>query len=207
MISAYFCFIWVSRKSKLTERKRESKKYWGRAELWYIFSPSTMPTHTEPFFMNRTSENTHTRTHFLPERGKREFFPPPINLFSCNWWQRALLSDLPLHAIPLKNTALKMKTASFKDSPAICCQLASESLLSRTIVIFLRLFRAPQKLDLDFFHFWPSGRKEMSFHGEQRLKQKDSATDWWICVSPCRSLNMKRTSLRDSRRLPRAPSD
>lgn len=67
---------------------------------------------------------------------------------------------------PPKNIVFKMKTVFSKDSPALCCQLASASLLSRTIVIFLRLFRVPQKLDLDFFHFWPSGRREMSFHGE-----------------------------------------
>lgn len=113
---------------------------------------------------------------------------------------------LPCTPPPQKTLFLKWKLF-FKDSPAICCQLASESLLSRTIVIFLRLFGVPQKLDLDFFHFWPSGRREMSFHGEEGLKQKDSATDWWICVSPFRTLNMKCTSLHDSKRLPRAPSD
>jgi len=108
---------------------------------------------------------------------------------------------------PPKNIVFKLKAVFFEDSPAICCQLASESLFSRTIVIFLRLFRVPQKLDLDFFHFWPSGRREMSFHGEQGPKQQDSATDWWSCVSPFRSPDLQCASLRDAERLPRAPSD
>lgn len=65
-------------------------------------------------------------------------------------------SSAPLCPSPPKG-AIKMKTVFFKGTPATRCQLASDSLLSRTIAIFLRLFREPQKLDLDFFHFWPSG--------------------------------------------------
>lgn len=102
---------------------------------------------------------------FLLEKGRRDFFFQYICFFAVGGNMPYFQSFLCTPAPP-KNPVFKMKTVFFKGSPAICCQLALESLLSRTIVIFLRLFRVPQKLDLDFFHFWPSGRREMSFHSE-----------------------------------------
>lgn len=102
---------------------------------------------------------------FSPGKGEKGIFFQNICFFAIGG-NMPYFQTLLCTPAPSKNTVFKTTTVFFKGSPAICCQLALESLLSRTIVIFLRLFRVPQKLDLDFFHFWPSGRRETSSHSE-----------------------------------------
>lgn len=169
MVSVYFCFLLVTREPKLMERKREWKK--GGAlciETRLNFGMLLVlwqSQHIQDLFLRAVQLRTHIHAHVCSLKvGKVRFF------FNISVFLQ-LVAICPCFRFssaphPPKKIVFKMKTVFFKDSPAICCQLASESLLSRTIVIFLRLFRVPQKLDLDFFHFWPSGKREMSFHGE-----------------------------------------